>query len=301
MITKHEFNDSGNVVRYTRCGSGPTVILVHNGGASKEIWTAQVGDLCPDHEVINLDLLGFGESDLPDSGFLITDYVNTLERFLEHLDRGPVAVVGNCMGSAMTLLLADRRPELFRSLVLLNPLSENTARRGVIGWLMWLPAKFPRLSMTMARRVRAPHFLTPAIIAAQFGPRHWWRGVSKPTQAARISGSTWTTRGRLVAMAEMFSDVSGLRAVDELQPGAEFPPFVTVWGASNLGLSPRAGSRLNRTLKPDRAYTIDGAGHLPMLETPYEVSRIVREVIDDPGFVRMTDPPVAVASLQTVH
>jgi pimeloyl-ACP methyl ester carboxylesterase len=278
MPVSDEFHDHGNTLRYTRCGTGSPILFIHNGGASKEIWDAQVDALRVDHQVICLDLLGYGESDIPRTGYLITDYVDGLERFIDHLGLGPVLVVGNCMGSAMSLLLADRRPDLFRGLIAINPLSANTARNGVLGAIMWIPAKLPRLSVAACRIVRVPRSFSTMIITAQFGPRHWWRGVRAPSRASIASGATWTTRGRLAALAELFSDISGLRAVDHLVPGSAFPPLVTIWGASNLGLSPRAGTILNTTLRPHQSYSIRGAGHLPMIEAPSTITRIIREV-----------------------
>lgn len=279
MSTTQYFKYRGDSMAYTREGCGAPILFLHNGGTSKEIWIQQVGELSDRHEVICLDLLGFGESALPDSGYLITDYVDRLEAFIEHLSFDRVSVVGNCMGSAMTLLLAKRRPELFHALVLINPLTEQTARRGVIGWVMWLPVRFPRLSLAISRRVRAPRFLTTAIVIFQFGPRHWWRGFQTPPPGARAAGATWATPGRLVTMAEMFSDTSALAELDRFSPPADFPPFVTVWGASNLGLSPRVGAKLNQTLEPNRQEFLPDCGHLPMMENPAAVSQIIDDFL----------------------
>lgn len=291
MTTSH-FTYRGDRMAYTRCGSGKPILLLHNGGTSKEIWNRQVADLSDRYEVICLDLLGFGESDLPTTGYSITDYVERLSAFIAHLGVDRISVVGNCMGSAMTLLLAADHPELFESLVLINPLTENTARRGVIGWAMWLPVRFPRLSKAVARRTFVPRFLGRLVVVAQFGPRHWLRGIWSPPVGTLASGATWRKPGRLVTMAEMFSETTAFARIDQLAPGPEFPPFAVVWGASNLGLSPKAGRELNATLRPDYEEYLRGCGHLPMMENPDRVSQIIDEFIGRPQTRRRTVPDV---------
>lgn len=136
----------GQTMAYTRTGAGKPILFLHNGGAAKEIWTEQVRALSGQYEVICLDHLGFGESDMPETGYTIGDYVARLSAFIDHLGYERISVVANCMGSTMTLLLAEQRPEIFDSLVIINPLSENTARRGIIGWIMPVVARFPKLS-----------------------------------------------------------------------------------------------------------------------------------------------------------
>lgn len=280
--SKYAFVHNGNTVIYTRAGAGPPILFLHNGGSSKEIWTEQTRALAGRYEVICMDLLGFGESDMPQTGYAIGDYVKLLSAFITHLDVGPIAVVGNCMGSAMTLLLAQRRPEIFRALVMINPLTANTARGGVVGWAFPFTTHLPRLSMLVARRLRVPKYLSRYIIAGQYGPRGWRRGLLKALPGAITAGATWTTRGRLASMAEMFADLTDFEAIDHMRPGPNFPPLAVVWGNANLGLSPRAGRTLNQTLRPDRAEFLPGCGHLPMMENPAAVTAIIDEFITDP-------------------
>ncbi|MFF2554605.1 alpha/beta fold hydrolase [Nocardia sp. NPDC058058] len=286
------FAHEGNRLAYTRTGSGHPILFLHNGGAAKEIWIRQATALADRYEVICLDHLGFGESDMPETGYTIGEYVERLSAFIDHLAVDRISIVANCMGSAMTLLLAERRPELFRALVLINPLSENTARRGVIGLAIPFATRLPRFSRWFARQASVPKPLTRFVIAAQYGPRGWRRGILAPLPGAVDAGGGWNVRGRLVSMVELFTDVAALGAVDRLRPGREFPPLAVVWGNANLGLSPRAGRVLNETLRPDRAEFLPGCGHLPMMEVPDAVTAIIVEFVTNPP-VRLADTTVS--------
>ncbi|MBJ8342019.1 alpha/beta hydrolase [Antrihabitans sp. YC3-6] len=281
-MTTQFFSYNGNKVAYTREGRGKPILFLHNGGASKEIWTRQVDALRDRYEVICLDHLGFGESDMPESGYTLDKYVDLLSAFIDHLQTDKISVAANCMGSAMTLILADRRPEIFEALVLLNPLSEQTTRGGAIGLALPLVKRFPQLSLAASRRIRIPAPLTRFIIAAQYGPRGWRRGLITPLPGAAAAGAGWGRRGRLTSMAEMFSDLTLFRAIDQLRPGADFPPLAVVWGTANLGLSARKGRVLNRALEPDREEFLPRCGHLPMMENPEAVTAIIDEFVGAP-------------------
>ncbi len=278
-MTTSNFLHDGHRLVYTRSGQGSPVLFLHNGGTTKEIWTRQVADLQDRYEVICLDHLGFGESDMPDSGYRIDDYVEALSAFIDHLGVGRVSVVGNCMGSAMALLLADRRPEVFDAVIAINPLTERTARRGVLGLLVPVAVHLPRLSRAVTRRLWVPTWLTRLVPVLQYGPRGWRRGTLTQFPGAQAAGAIWNTPGRLHSMAELFGDIAGLGEVDRLEPGPDFPPLAVVWGSANLGLSPRAGRKLNRTLRPARAEFLPRCGHLPMMENPEAVSAIIDEFI----------------------
>lgn len=281
-MTLSRFTVDGNSMAYTRTGSGRPILFLHNGGTTKDIWVKQVEALRGEHEVICLDQLGFGGSDMPAHGYTIGEYVSRLSAFIDHLGYERISVVGTCMGSAMALLLADKRPEVFDSLVAINPLSENTARRGIGGWAMPVVARFPRTVMAMARSVRVPRPFTNLVVTAQFGPRNWLRAIRSPLPGTSSAGRGWGDRGRLASMAEMFADAASLGAVDRLRPGANFPPLAVIWGASNLGLSPAAGRALNVTLQPDRAEFLPRCGHLPMMEAPDAVTAIIQEFVTNP-------------------
>jgi pimeloyl-ACP methyl ester carboxylesterase len=47
-------------IAYDRTGDGPPLVLLHPLGADRRVWDPIVGPLAAAHEVIALDLPGFG-------------------------------------------------------------------------------------------------------------------------------------------------------------------------------------------------------------------------------------------------
>lgn len=124
------FAFDGDRIAYTREGSGDPILFIGNMGSVKECWTQQAEALSGRYEVICADHLGLGESAVPAPGFDVERYLRFLSAFVDHLGFERINYVGNCMGSAMGLLMAEQRPERFDKMVVINPLSARTAKQG---------------------------------------------------------------------------------------------------------------------------------------------------------------------------
>jgi pimeloyl-ACP methyl ester carboxylesterase len=56
---------AGRRIRFVRAGAGPAVVLVHGLASSSYTWSGVLPALAVDHDVVALDLPGFGGSDQP--------------------------------------------------------------------------------------------------------------------------------------------------------------------------------------------------------------------------------------------
>jgi pimeloyl-ACP methyl ester carboxylesterase len=108
----------------TRSGSGPPVVLIHGLGGSSEWWRYTMPALAATHTVAAVDLVGFGRnrlflrrSSLP---LKFDDIGALLIRWLESSFDQPVHLVGNSMGGHIAIHVAAARPDLVRSLVLVD-------------------------------------------------------------------------------------------------------------------------------------------------------------------------------------
>lgn len=272
----HTFEFRGHPVRYVRQGKGEPVVLIHNGGTSHAIWRDVLPGLAGRYEVFALDLPGFGASPKPGTGFDLGNFINLLEAFVDTHRLAPVRLVGNCMGSAMALGLAMRRPEAVRGMVLINPLTDATYTAGRLGWTLWLRKHAPMLSHALyARlgRLTLPQFVGTQALAFQFGRT----GRTKNLYQAAELRACFTREGQMDSLLMVLDDVMNYSVFDSLESGTHLPPICTVWGLENRVLSAKAGRRLNEKLKPTQQEWLEGCGHLAMMERPDKVVSIAQE------------------------
>ncbi len=111
---------------YLEAGAGPTLLLIHGGGAGADAWGNWRGCIplySKDFHVVAVDMVGFGRTDKPDPahfGYSQEDRNVHMAAFIEKLGVGAVNLIGNSMGGATTLGVAMRRPDLVRRMVLMG-------------------------------------------------------------------------------------------------------------------------------------------------------------------------------------
>jgi pimeloyl-ACP methyl ester carboxylesterase len=94
-----------------RAGTGPPLVLVHGLGSRRQIWSPVMAQLAVHHDVIAVDLPGFGESALGDASDVaqLTAVVGALaDELCAELGVDAPHVAGNSLGGAIALELGRR-------------------------------------------------------------------------------------------------------------------------------------------------------------------------------------------------
>jgi 3-oxoadipate enol-lactonase len=236
------------------------VVLLHAGVADSRMWASQVASLrTAGHEPVAPDLPGFGEAPLDPP---TVDYV----KFAAARLGGPGALVGCSFGGRVALEVAASHPHLVERLVLVAPGLSSTQ------WSEDSQALFAE-EETLVERGDLP-------------------------AAARQQAAMWLAAGAAEAVRELTAAMT-LRSYEQQlpvdgqvravwpEPSAEsrldeieVPTLVVVGDADRPELRELAG-RLARELPDARLRTIEGAGHLPSLERPDELTALLLDFLDD--------------------
>ncbi|MEV7555359.1 alpha/beta hydrolase [Amycolatopsis sp. NPDC089917] len=113
---------NGIHVNVATAGSGPAVVLLHGFPHTWRLWSEIIGPLSSRYRVIAPDLRGFGASTRAQDGYDAVTMAADVEGILDALAEPTAAVVGIDAGTGVAVMLALRRPDRVRRLVVMEGL-----------------------------------------------------------------------------------------------------------------------------------------------------------------------------------
>lgn len=156
----------GVSIYYEEHGAGDPLLLLHGLGSSGQDWELVAPQLAAHHRVVVPDVRGHGRSDKPPGEYGVPLFARDIAAFCDRLGLGAVNVVGLSMGGMIAFELAVSRPDLVRSLVIVNSGPDMVPRT--------LQFKF-----ALGTRVLLARLLGPRRMARILGPKLF----PKPEQA----------------------------------------------------------------------------------------------------------------------
>ncbi len=110
-----------NVRTWPALADGPTVLLLHPNRTNSHVWDFVVAHSRLPYRFVAVDHRGHGDSDWPDRGYELEEYVaDDIALIEEHLG-GPVVLAGAATGGNIALLLASSRPDLVSAAIVVDP------------------------------------------------------------------------------------------------------------------------------------------------------------------------------------
>jgi pimeloyl-ACP methyl ester carboxylesterase len=256
-------------------GDGPLALLHHATGFCKAVWAPIAEALRPRFRVIAMDARGHGDSSQLEGAVAYTwpEFARDLVAVAEALasEHGPMALgIGHSFGGTAMLLAGKERPELFRRLVLVDPVAAPPAA-------LFPPAarERPNALAGGARRRRTDwdslrdaraRWETRAVLRA-------WRPEVLDLYAldglrTRSDGSV-TLKCPSAVEAAIFEQGRDL----DLSPVVEAHPVPTLWIRAARGSFPSAWCRsLAARMRAAELLDLD-VGHLVVMEEPERVAR----------------------------
>lgn len=130
------FEHAGCQLYYEDHGQGAPLLLVHGLGSSIQDWEYQLPHLQRQYRVVAVDLRGHGRSGKPRERYSMAAFAADVAALIEHLDLQPVHLVGISMGGMVGFQLGVDRPELLRSLCIVNSAPEVKAKSAADWWML---------------------------------------------------------------------------------------------------------------------------------------------------------------------
>jgi pimeloyl-ACP methyl ester carboxylesterase len=259
---------AGRRIRFVRRGSGPAIVLLHGFASSIYTWKDVLPVLARDHDVVALDLPGFGHSELPPD-LAFDEYPAVVTGLLDRLGLARAVVVGNSLGGAVAAMVAGGRPERVDGLVLVDAAGFNL-EEGRRPWpirVVGSPPVAAVLDRLPLRRALVETSLRQVFFddALVTGERvdEYLEPILRP--------------GTLRAMRSVLASRSTKPdAVQNLLPKVEAPALI-LWGRDDVWIPPGDADRFAAVLPRSRKVVLDRCGHMPQEERPDEVARLIAE------------------------
>lgn len=119
--------------QYSVQGEGEPLVLIHGVGLDSTMWAGQLVSLCENYQVICYDMLGHGNSKMPEDNVTLKDYALQLKQLLDQLQIKKISLVGFSMGGLVARAFALHYPEYLSTLVIMNSVFNRTdAQRNAI-------------------------------------------------------------------------------------------------------------------------------------------------------------------------
>ena len=244
---------------------GPTLVFNNSLGSDFRIWQEVAPAFCDRFRVVLYDKRGHGLSDAPPGPYTIDDHTDDLFALLDHLRIGSAALVGLSVGGMIAQRAAVRAPQRVKALVLCC----TAAKIGT-------PELWAERISTVEKGGIEPiaenvlqRWFTPAFHGTREDDVTGWRNMLVRMPAPGYAGTCAAIRD-----ADLTPDAGRIHV-----------PTLCVAGDQD-GSTPADVVRGTASLIPGARFElIDGCGHIPCVEKPEVLTRLIQQHLQEAGLV----------------
>jgi 3-oxoadipate enol-lactonase len=262
-----EVKVNGVRLHYEDVGQGPeTVVFSHSYLVDSRHFTPQIEALKQRYRVLAYDHRAHGQSERPRTGYEMDKIYADGLAFLEATKCTPCHWIGLSTGGFVGMRIAFHRPELLRSLVLMDTAA------GAEDTLKLLKYR----AMFLVVRLFGMRPVIGAVMKAMFGPEFLRDPARKPDR------DTWRARMLSVDARSMIAFGNGIFSRPDVRDRLpEIPvPTLVVVGERDASTPPGKARILADAIPDARLETIPRAGHLCTIEEPEAVNRVLLEFLE---------------------
>jgi pimeloyl-ACP methyl ester carboxylesterase len=266
------------VHRADRSGQGRPLVLLHGFMLSHYVFRHLIPALSAEHDVIAVDLPGFGESDRPTPAEFRYDeagYLETVIGILDALAIDRASLLGHEMGGGIALYAAARRPERVERVVVLDPLVYDLTLP-LEGRVLLTPYLGPLAFKTLYTRTVIRRYLLrdvyrdPALVTEEWVD-YLWERLNRP-------GGFDAAHAAIRFLADPSAITRSLRAIRA--------PTLAFWGQDDRLSSSALARRFEGDVPGSVVHVLPRCGHSPVEECPDEVLRLIQPFLATGEFRR---------------
>jgi pimeloyl-ACP methyl ester carboxylesterase len=265
---------NGAVVAYSDTGApdgrpdAPTIVFGHGLLFSGWMFSAQIEALRATHRCVAIDFRGQGASPPASDGRYDMDTLyEDAVAVVEHLGVAPAHWVGLSMGGFVAQRVAARRPELVRSLTLLDTSPDREERFAAVQDKL----------LTVVYRLMGIAPVKRPVLKIMLGPTFRNDPASRPVIEEWMRQLQQTARDGLVGAILAVADRNGVLA----EIGSIGAPTLVICGADDRPTPVRKAEKIAAAIPGARLEIVPDAGHSSTIEQPAAVTTLIRTFLDE--------------------
>ncbi|MDX1691251.1 MAG: alpha/beta fold hydrolase [Acidimicrobiia bacterium] len=253
---------NGTMLYYRETGEGRLAVFLHGFPLDHTVWLDQLTGLGHVRRCVAVDLRGFGRSEpITDDSLSMEMMADDVAALITALGEDSADIVGVSMGGYVAMALLALRPEMVRSLTLLDTRAKADDAEA--------RASRERLIQQVLERGRV--HLAGNLVPSLLGPE-----ASSHVRARLRSMIEGTRYETMVAALEGMRDRPD--RTDDLRSVAV--PSLVLGGEHDTITPPGEIAGLAEAIPGARSMVVRGAGHLPPMERPDRVNESIIELFE---------------------
>ena len=255
-------------MHYIDEGTGPeTIVFSHGLLFSSAMFARQAEHFKSRYRCIAFDHRGQGQSPVTKDGYDLDTLTDDAIKLIEDLGVGPVHFAGLSMGGMIAMRIAVKRPELLKSLILLNTSADEEADENKSGYAI----------LNFIGRWFGFRFVLKKLLPIMFGQTF----LNTPGRAAEVkqwseflanNNRIGTTR----AVKGVISRSSVMGGLDQIT----MPTLILV-GDEDVATPPEKSENLQRQIAGSKLVIIPNSGHSSTIEEPEAVNSAIAAFLSE--------------------
>lgn len=242
-----------------------TIVFAHGLLWASWMFDAQVDAFADRYRCIRYDFRGQGKSEVTSTGYDMETLTADTTAIIEKLQLGPVHFVGLSMGGFIGMRLAARRPDLIRSLMLIETTADSEPAENV--------PKFRRLAF-IARWIGL-RVISSKVTPIMFG-KTFLSDRSRAAERAKYVhflvandpiGITRAVHG-VIDRKGIYDEIAQITA-----------PTLVIVGEEDVATVPAKAERITRRIRGAKLIRIPRAGHSSSIEEPAAVTEALESFL----------------------
>jgi pimeloyl-ACP methyl ester carboxylesterase len=233
----------GSMVHYEALGRGRPIVFLHGWVGSWRYWINSMQVASTSFRAYALDLFGFGDTTRDPMRYSIEQQASFINRFLEEMGIGKVALVGHDLGALIGLSFIKEWPNSVDRVMAIN-----------------CPLEYDSLNARMRT--------APATELVEWLTTRTPEATSALSDASKVDPLAVSTSMAGLQANSLFSSVRNLGI-----------PSLFVYGANNPALALPSQEKSDALPLHMHQVILEGAGHFPMIDNPTQFNRLLTDFL----------------------